>query len=76
MTTNMQEAKEMTGADIGQTAGAVYRFLEQNGDSTLAQIKKGVAASADIVTMALGWLAREEKLRFVQTGRIKKISLA
>jgi hypothetical protein len=76
MTTTTQAVKEMTVADIGQTAGAVYRFLERNGDSTLAQIKKGVDAPADLVTMALGWLAREEKLRFVQTGRIKKISLA
>jgi hypothetical protein len=75
MTTTMRETKEMTVEDVGVTAGAVYSFLERNGDSTLAQIKKGVDAPADLVAMALGWLAREGKLRFVQAGRVKKISL-
>lgn len=76
MTSVMQEMKELTVADIGVTAGEIFRQLERHGDATLAQLKKSLGRSGDLVPMALGWLAREEKIRFVQSGRVRKVSLA
>ena len=65
----------MNVAEIGEAAGEVYRYLERNGEVTLAQLKKGIPGSGDLAAMALGWLAREGKIRFVQSGRVKKVAL-
>ena len=71
-----QETKEMTVAAIGVTAGEIFRQLERHGDATLAQLRKSLGRSGDLIPMALGWLAREEKIHFVQSGRVRKVSLA
>lgn len=61
--------------EIGRVAGDVWGLLIQDGGQTLAAIKKSVAAPADVVTAAIGWLAREDKLEFTTSGRVVKISL-
>jgi hypothetical protein len=74
--TSIQETKEMTAAEIGETAGEIFRHLERHGDVTLQQLKKSIGRPGDTVAMALGWLAREDKIHFIQSGKVKKISLA
>ena len=54
---------------IGSTAGVVWRFLNANGPATLYAIEKGVVAPKALVPMAIGWLAREGKLKVEQEGR-------
>lgn len=52
---------------IGDAAGHVYRLLEK-GESNLANMKivlKKSGFDSQIVLMAIGWLAREDKI-FVQ----------
>lgn len=52
---------------IGEAAGHAYRFLEK-GESSLANIKKTLKTSgfdSETALMAIGWLAREDKV-FVQ----------
>lgn len=61
--------------DIGLAAGEIWGFLAENEPQSLAAIKKGVAAPADVVTAALGWLAREDKLEFTASGRTLRIGL-
>ena len=62
--------------EIGMTAGQVYQFLAPNGPATRAQIKKGVKdAKSEAVDMAIGWLAREDKLKFQAKGKSVIISL-
>lgn len=62
---------------VGTIAGKVWGFLSENGESTVAQIKKGVLKGiqmpmADtIVSMALGWLLRENNLVLRETGKGK-----
>jgi hypothetical protein len=73
MTTTTQDAGV---TEIGEAAGTVWHYLERHGEMTLAQIRKGVSMSPDMITMAIGWLAREGKIHFVQKGRVKKIALA
>ena len=55
--------------EIGETAGSVWRALESKGPQSPAALKKNVKASGDLVLMAVGWLAREEKLALEQKGR-------
>jgi hypothetical protein len=60
---------------IGITAGEVWRVLAERGGQTLAGLKKAVDAPDDQVLLALGWLAREDKLAFEATGRTITVSL-
>jgi hypothetical protein len=49
--------------DIGKTAGIIWECLSrQKKPITLTTLKKEVSASSTILTMALGWLAREGKI--------------
>jgi hypothetical protein len=60
---------------IGQTAGVVWKTLADNGSQTMASLKKSVDAPSDLVLLAVGWLAREDKLEFDSSGRTTTISL-
>ncbi len=51
---------------IGETAGQVWNFLRENGKSSVSAVEKGVRAPKLLVHMAVGWLAREGKLDFVE----------
>ncbi|KOH46231.1 winged helix-turn-helix domain-containing protein [Sunxiuqinia dokdonensis] len=54
----------MIKADIGNTAGRIWQYLDKNGESTLADIKRDLMLRGSAVRMALGWLARENKIFF------------
>ncbi len=54
---------------IGNTAGKVWKYLEEKGEANLAQLKKGVKADQNLILQAIGWLAREDKLLIEQKGR-------
>jgi hypothetical protein len=60
---------------IGQTAGLVWNFLQSHGESSLSSVEKGVEAPKAMVSMALGWLAREGKINVKDEKRAVKISL-
>jgi hypothetical protein len=60
---------------VGETAGAVYRLLESEGALTPAQLKKKLNSKGDLLSYALGWLAREDKIEFVPEKRSLKIRL-
>ncbi len=48
---------------IGNTAGVIWGYLvEQKQPITLSALKKAIPESSTILTMALGWLAREDKI--------------
>ena len=59
----------------GETAGLVWNTLSAKGPMTLAALKKHVKAPADSVLMAVGWLAREDKLAVQQKGRVQILCL-
>jgi hypothetical protein len=60
---------------IGQTAGAVWRLLDQSGPLPITQIIKQLDPPRDVVLQSIGWLAREEKLTVPEEGRRKIASL-
>jgi hypothetical protein len=60
---------------IGETAGAVWHFLQENGSASLTRLVKEVDAPRDVLMQALGWLAREDKIWIDEQGRGKTVSL-
>jgi xanthine dehydrogenase molybdopterin-binding subunit B len=62
-------------AEIGETAGEIWKVLSENGPSNFAQLVKAVGQPRDIVMQAIGWLAREDKLVFQENGRKRTVAL-
>jgi hypothetical protein len=60
---------------IGDTAGLVWNFLRTNGESSLSTLEKKVEAPRSMVSMAVGWLAREDKIEVKDEKRAVRISL-
>ena len=61
--------------EIGDAAGQVYRFLEENGASTLAAISKGTGLKNQFAALAIGWLAREHKVCREKKGKSERWTL-
>ncbi|MBN2423701.1 MAG: winged helix-turn-helix domain-containing protein [Calditrichaceae bacterium] len=62
-------------SEIGEAAGKVYIALEVKGEMTLAGLKTTIKADAFLTDAAIGWLAREDKLNIVKSGKTIRISL-
>ena len=62
-------------AQVGEAAGKIWHLLNDHGPQTLAQIKKKVNGSGDLVVFALGWLAREDKVEISQEKKSYKVTL-
>ena len=62
-------------APIGQTSGVVWCTLSEKGPLTMAKLIKAVGEPRDEVMLALGWLAREDKIDIADNGRSRVISL-
>lgn len=61
--------------EVGETAGHIWHTLDEEGPLRLAALKKQVEASDALLFMALGWLAREEKIAIEADGRTYRIQL-
>ncbi len=60
---------------VGETAGKVWHALSSVGPQTLAQLKKRVDGSSELLSFALGWLAREDKIEIIPNKRSFRIQL-
>jgi hypothetical protein len=60
---------------LGITAGEVWHILNDFGPQTLAQLKKRLNDSGELVGFALGWLAREDKIDISQEKKNFKVAL-
>ncbi|MFZ0959271.1 MAG: winged helix-turn-helix domain-containing protein [Terriglobia bacterium] len=60
---------------VGVTAGKVWQVLNDSGPQTLAQLKKRLNGSGELVGFALGWLAREDKIDISQEKKNLKVVL-
>ena len=61
--------------EIGIVAGAIWRVLDENGEMTLAKLKKEVKAEGSVFDWAIGWLAREDKIELTRDKRSIRIWL-
>ncbi len=64
-----------TKAQVGEAAGEVWRLLDQHGPQTLAQLKKRMNGSSELLSFAIGWLAREDKLEIHPERKSFKLQL-
>ena len=60
---------------IGETAGKIYKALENNGEKLTAVVQKEIDVESALFNQALGWLAREDKICFNKSNKGLKISL-
>ncbi|MBN1408160.1 MAG: winged helix-turn-helix domain-containing protein [Calditrichaceae bacterium] len=60
---------------IGEAAGQVYQVLDKSGESTIAKLKTATKMNDFILAAAVGWLARENKVKINQSGKSVKVSL-
>lgn len=60
---------------IGFAAGEIYNYLNQNGTTTFAKMKKELDLKGNFADLGLGWLARENKVEISQKGPAVKVSL-
>ena len=49
---------------IGLTAGEIWQALKKKNEISVAQLPKVVKEKSLVIHGALGWLAREDKIRF------------
>ena len=52
-----------------QTAGKLWKILGERGPATIAELTKILKLKSDIVHQAIGWLAREDKIKYIQKGK-------
>ena len=60
---------------IGESAGKIWNYLSENGEVSLAKMKKDLDLKANFTEMGLGWLAREDKINIEKRGAHTKLSL-
>jgi hypothetical protein len=60
---------------VGEIAGKIWHMLNDHGPQTLAQLKKRLNDSGEVVGFALGWLAREDKIEISQEKKSYKVAL-
>ena len=60
---------------IGIDAGKVWNELELNGEMTTGALKKSLSLAPFNLNIAIGWLAREEKVLLSRNGNTIKVRL-
>ncbi|MDT8406667.1 MAG: winged helix-turn-helix domain-containing protein [Methylococcales bacterium] len=60
---------------IGSTAGEIWKFLDENGPSSVNKISTETGLNKNDIQRAIGWLAREDNIDIEQNGRTETISL-
>lgn len=48
-----------------KTAGKIWRVLGEKGQVTIPQLAKSIKEKEDIVNQSIGWLAREDKIKYI-----------
>ncbi len=60
---------------VGEAAGEVWRTLYTNGPQTLEQLKKGLNGRGVLLSLAVGWLAREDKVEILEEKKALRLQL-
>jgi hypothetical protein len=56
---------------IGETAGHVWETLKSKNEISLTELPRILKLKSDIAYQALGWLAREDKIHYInKSGKI------
>ena len=68
MMTELQE-------QIGFSAGQIYTYLNNNGESSFSKMKKELDLKGNFADLGLGWLAREDKVEISKKGASVNVRL-
>lgn len=60
---------------IGDTAGKIWEHLNAHGATSVLKLKSALSISNSLMFLALGWLARENKVDVVEEGYSFTVSL-
>ena len=60
---------------IGFSAGMIYDYLNNNGESTFSKMKKELDLKGNFADLGLGWLAREDKVEISKKGTSVSVRL-
>lgn len=52
--------------EIGLSAGVIWQLLKENGAMGIVELRTSAEIKAATVMLALGWLAREDKIHFFE----------
>ena len=55
----------MNKNDVGSNAGQIWRLLAERGNMSIRKISEMTQCKESVIFLALGWLARENKVLFV-----------
>jgi predicted HTH transcriptional regulator len=65
----------MSTTTIGEAAGIVWNYLDQNGPASVNKITTETGINKNDIHRAIGWLSKEDKLSFEMIGRAETLSL-
>jgi hypothetical protein len=60
---------------VGFAAGEIWKYLLENGEASPIKIKANLGLSNTMLYLALGWLARENKVNIIQQDYSYRIFL-
>ena len=60
---------------VGEAAGQVWQVLSNEGPLTVTQLKNKLNGTSDVMSFALGWLARENKIEISQEKKTFRVRL-
>jgi hypothetical protein len=60
---------------VGETAGRIWHLLNDEGPQTIAGLKKKLDGSGELLSFAVGWLGREDKVEIRQEKKTVKVAL-
>ena len=61
--------------EIGKAAGTIWKYLEKNGEVSTYKLIKETKIKQRLADRAIGWLAREGKVKLSQESKREIISL-
>lgn len=61
--------------DIGINAGTIWHLLENKGAMSIREIGEHTNYRDAFIMLALGWLSREDKIRFFEKHEVLYIEL-
>lgn len=56
----------MEKGKIGTDAGIIWQLLNEKGNVRIVDLKKATKKDIKDIYLALGWLARENKIQFIE----------
>ena len=60
---------------IGLAAGSIWRYLADNGATSVAKLVKELSEEEKIIQRSIGWLAKEGKITLDVVNRVETLAL-